>query len=146
MLNDSLRNLAKEFNCYTLKGHFPYKFINEKTLRYQGSVPAYNYFTGLTESEYKKLYLQNNDFSIKFESLKYLKSDLLALSEIMIKFANIIFKEYGLNITKLKIISGLSLYIYLSNFYNIDHNIMIIKGGIEKEIKKHIIFQNFSYF
>ena len=29
-----LRNLAKEFNCKELKGHFPYKFININNLKH----------------------------------------------------------------------------------------------------------------
>lgn len=138
MLNDSLRNLCKHFECHNIKGYFPYKFINYNTLMYCGQPPVYELFntTDLSLSDYNKLYPKNYEFSVKFETLRYLKLDLLALYEIMIKFSNIIFEEYGLNITKYKTISGLSLYIYLSNFYDINHNIIKIKGGIKKEIKK----------
>jgi hypothetical protein len=54
----------------------------------------------------------------------------------LIKFANICYDEFGVNITKHKTYSGLSFYIYLSNFYNIDYNITMIKGGVESEIRK----------
>jgi len=39
-----LRNLAKEFNCKELKGHFPYKFINLNNLDHKGELPPYDFF------------------------------------------------------------------------------------------------------
>jgi len=48
-----------------------------------------------------------------------------------------IFDEYHLNITNYKTYSSLGLAIFRSNFYNINNNkINIIKGNLEKEIRK----------
>ena len=58
------------------------------------------------------------------------------LLEVMEEFSKINHNEFGVNITSSKTISGLSLKIYLSNFYNRKFNIKEIKGGIEKEIRK----------
>lgn len=61
---------------------------------------------------------------------------MLSLLDILSKFAEIIFEQYGLNITSCKTISGLSFKLYISNFYNKNYNIKLIKGGVEKEIWK----------
>jgi len=47
-----------------------------------------------------------------------------------------VYEEYGLNITKFKTVSALSLQIYLSNFYEDKYDIKLIKGSLEKEIRK----------
>ena len=62
--------------------------------------------------------------------------DLLSLVEILLKFSKIVYEEYGLNITKFKTVSALSLQIYLSNFYDDKYDIKLIKGSLEKEIRK----------
>jgi hypothetical protein len=46
-----------------------------------------------------------------------------------------VYSEYGLNITEFKTISGLSLHIYLSNYYKQKYNIKLIKGNLETEIR-----------
>jgi hypothetical protein len=43
IIQGKLRNLAKEFNCKELKGHFPYKFININNLDYKGELPPYEF-------------------------------------------------------------------------------------------------------
>jgi hypothetical protein len=135
-LNYPLRKLAKEFSCEFEKGYFPYKFINKNTLFYIGKVPNLNYFTDLSSEEYNELFKDDFIYDVRNETLKYLNNDLLSLLEIMIKFANIIYDEFGINITESKTISGLSMNIYLSNFYDKIFKIKEIKGEIENEIRK----------
>jgi hypothetical protein len=75
-------------------------------------------------------------YDIKTETIKYLKNDLYALLEVVSKYSNFIFKNYGLNITKNNTLSGLALKIYLSSFYKYKKNFKIIKGNIESDIRK----------
>ncbi len=131
-----LRKLAKDFHCFFEKGYFPYKFVNKDTLLYKGVTPDYDYFTDLSMDEYKELFPYNYYYDVKSETMKYLNKDLSTLLEVMEEFSKIIHNEFGVNITSSKTISGLSLKIYLSNFYNRKFNIKEIKGGIEKEIRK----------
>lgn len=134
MIKGSLRVIAKSFKCDKQKGYFPYNFVNKESLNYVGSVPAKSYYNDLSLSDYNNLCLEfkNKNWSVKQESLKYLELDLLSLLEILLKFSKIVYDEYGLNITDFKTISGLSLHIYLSNFYENKYNIKLIKGSLEK--------------
>jgi len=100
-------------------------------------VPSINYYESLDLKDYNKLcsqYLENN-WSVKKETLKYLELDLRSLLELLLKFSEIVYSEYGLNITEFKTISGLSLHIYLSNYYKQKYNIKLIKGNLETEIR-----------
>nr|QWO71429.1 DNA polymerase [Termitomyces sp. K1Ac] len=131
-----LRKLALDFNCSVHKGIFPYKFINKSNLLYQGRLPDFEHFSNISYEEYKQLYPEDYKFDVKSETLSYLSKDLTTLLEIMENFANIIYTNFSINITSCKTISGLSLYIFLSNFSDFNLNIKEIKGGIEKEIRK----------
>lgn len=135
-----LRNLAKEFNCKDLKGHFPYGFININNLDYKGELPPYEFFSesmGLDEyNNWQSSIKERGFYDIKNEAKKYLKNDLYALLEVVSKYSNFIFKNYGINITKINTLSGLALKIYLSSFYKYKNNFKIIKGNIESDIRK----------
>lgn len=135
MLNEKLPDLCMSFDTQTKIRFFPNSFLTDNTLRYKGTTPLISFFKGIKESEYKKIFTELN-YSIPEEAKKYLESNLLGLKEVILKFAEIIFKEFGLNITKYKTISGLSLNTYLSNFYNLSKKVTIIKGDLEQEIRK----------
>lgn len=134
MLKSSLRELAINFNCETLKGFLSYSFIDISKIDYKGECPNMEDFPDITLKEYNKL--DKTNFYVKNETLKYLKADLLSLYQVMIKFAKLIFEDYGLCITNIKTISALSLQVYLSNYYKNNFNISVIKGFIDKEIRK----------
>ena len=142
LIPGKLRNLAKEFNCKELKGHFPYKFININNLEYKGDLPPYEYFSdsmGLDGYNNWKSSLKFKEiicYDIKEEAINYLKHDLYALLEVISKYSNFIFKNYGINITKINTLSGLALKIYLSSFYKHKNKFKLIKGKIESDIRK----------
>ena len=140
ILPGKLRNLAKDFNCKELKGYFPYKFININNLNYIGELPSYEYFSDSMEfndyMNWKKSFQDKYSYDIKKESIRYLKNDLIVLLEIMTKFSELNFNKFAVNITKNKTISGLSLKIYMSEFYKYDYNFKIIKGDVEREIRQ----------
>ena len=136
LLDEELIELVKYFAppCDNKVLPFPDKFATKVTLNYSGCVPEYKFYEKLTYENYKLIYVENYQFNFKDEAIKHLKLNLIALNEILIKFANIIFDEYHLNITKYKTYSSLGLAIFRSNFYNISDNpkINIIKGNLEK--------------
>nr|QWO71437.1 DNA polymerase [Termitomyces sp. T123] len=136
LLPNNLRKLAVDFNCSVEKGVFPYKFVNKENLLYKGVTPDFNYFTDLSFKDYNKLYPNGYLFDLKSECLNYLSKDLTTLREILEKFGQMVYSNFGINITSCKTISGLSLKIFLSNYYKLDYNIREIKGSIEKEIRK----------
>nr|QWO71426.1 DNA polymerase [Termitomyces sp. T73sscA] len=135
-LPNTLRKLALDFSCTVDKGYFPYTFVNKYNLLYKGKTPNVKHFTGLSEIDYIKLFPEGYNFDLKEECLKYLKKDLITLLEIMTKFSQSVYEHFGINITTCKTIAGLSLKIYLSNFYKLGFNIKEIKGRIEGEIRK----------
>jgi len=47
-----------------------------------------------------------------------------------------VYEEYGLNITKFKTVSALSLQIYLSNFYDDKYDIKLIKEVLKRNRKR----------
>jgi hypothetical protein len=138
MIKGSLRNLCKHFDCLVQKGYFPYRFVSSNTLDYVGEIPSIKYFDCLSLDKYNELSVgfKDKDWSVKMETGKYLELDLRSLHEVLLKFSNIVYNNYGINITDFKTISSLSLHIYLSNFYNIKYDIKLIKGRIEKQIRE----------
>jgi hypothetical protein len=135
-----LRDLVKEFKCKVLKSYFPYKFININRLNYKGNVPSKEYFLDSMNLEeynsFKKSFQDKGAYDIKNEAINYLKNDLYSLLELVTNYSKIIFKNFAINITKNKTLSGIALKIYLSSFYNSKYKLKVIKGGIEKEIRQ----------
>ena len=88
LLPNSLSKLSKAFNpSEYYKGIFPYSFVNESNLNYEGVVPDYVYFdkekvTSPSEDEYleyKQSFINNNkQWNLLDESSKYsVPKDLL---------------------------------------------------------------------
>ena len=75
-----------------------------------------------------------NKWSTKLESLNYLKKDLISLYEVMHKFNNDIFEQFGINISRIRTISGLAFLIFTSKFYKPKKSkIYFTYGSIEKK-------------
>jgi DNA polymerase type B, organellar and viral len=60
LLIGSLRNLSKSFNVETLKGIFPYTFVNENNIDYIGEIPNIKFFDGVPSLDYN-CYIENYD-------------------------------------------------------------------------------------
>lgn len=45
------------------------------------------------------------------------------------------FNKYSLNITNFYTLPGLSIAVFFSNYHNKDHNIKMVKGIVEKDIR-----------
>jgi DNA polymerase type B, organellar and viral len=136
----NLKDLGTVFNCEVDKGIFPYEFINEDSIVYKGNVPDFVFYSKyLSWEEYINL---KNSFDghlwdAKIQTLLYLEKDLLSLFEVIMKFKEIIFYKFGVNITRVRTISGLAFLIFTSNYY--DHKkipIHFTKGKLENFVRK----------
>lgn len=74
LIPGSLDSILKSFNCNIQKGYFPYSFVNENNLYYIGDKPSIKFFNNIQELKYNAMPIDN--WSLKKETLKYLKSDI----------------------------------------------------------------------
>lgn len=119
ILNSSLRDLAKSYECDSNKSYFPYKFSSEDNLFYIGNTPLKSYYDGISQTDYDKLYSDNWDF--KSETLKYLELDLETLYEVLTKANKRFFLDYEVDMTKSHTIPGMFIKSYLSIYYKKKH-------------------------
>ena len=124
ILPGSLNTLTKDFKVKYLKGYFPYSFVNENNLTYIGETPKINYFNSITVSDYNKIYSKDN-WSLKEETIRYIKNDILGLLEILEKFKKYLHIEHNLEMTEGLTISRLALNKYLK-YYLKDFKIPLI--------------------
>ena len=90
----------KSFECNIKKGLFPYNFVNKDNLFYVGDKPSISFYNNISNKDYDSILDLN--WNLEQETLKYLRSDVEGLLEIIIKFSHNIFNKYSLNITKYK--------------------------------------------
>ena len=118
LLNSSLNDLSIAFDTTIKKDIFPFKFLDQNNLDYNGSIPNISYFGDISPSEYDR-YLERfngNSWSFKQELIKYCETDCISLHEVLTKFSNLIWKNFKINITRYPTITGLAFAIYRSNF------------------------------
>ena len=69
ILPSSLINLAINYKVETLKGIFPYIFVNKNNLNYQGEFPSYLTFlqsaNDITENEYNNIRSEYSDSNLR---------------------------------------------------------------------------------
>ena len=137
LLPSSLKKLGSLFNCPLSKGVFPYNFVNENNINYKNTIPEDIYFTDISIEELNNYKSQlNGIWDCKNETLKYLSKDLDVLYDIMIKFSENIFRDYHVNITRIRTISGLAFLIYNANYYKSEEKpIFFSKGKLEEFIR-----------
>jgi hypothetical protein len=83
MLPGSLRALCSSFDVKSIKSYFPFNLSN---IFYTGVLPKFEYWTGISLSEYE-LFLERYtgvEWNFKEEALKYCKLDCQSLHEILI--------------------------------------------------------------
>ncbi len=76
------------------------KVISLIILFYVGDKPSISFYNNISNKDYDSILDLN--WNLEQETLKYLRSDVEGLLEIIIKFSNNIFNKYSLNITKYK--------------------------------------------
>jgi len=144
LLKDNLRNVLKSYECDILKGIFPYRFMSKEKLFYLGRKPELNFYDGIDLNEYKKIDSEN--WSAKEETLKYLRSDLNGLLEVMLKFSKTYYEKYHVNVTKYRTLPGLTFAMFTSNFYDEENTIKMVKGSLETDIRSSYFGGNVDVF
>ena len=67
-----------------------------------------------SNSEYKSKF--NNNWSIRYETIKYSIQDCIALHNVLINYNNLIYKLFNVNIINYPTLSSLALGIYRSKY------------------------------
>lgn len=144
----SLRNTCKQFGLEMEKGIFPYNFVNEDNLYYDGEAPEKKYWNN--ENEYSQyIEKENNKFNMKEYTEKYclLDSQLVyELAKIHLKscVGEINGKKY--NVTSSMTSANIALKMFCQVFLNeklyqspdkiIEKEKLAYKGGRTEKFKK----------
>ena len=134
LLPYSLRALCTTFNIITAKSYFPYHLTN---IFYKGILPKLENWSGIPLNEYEKLLKEYTgvEWNFKQEAIKYCKLDCLALHQILVKFNELIFKEFHINIDKSLTLPSLAMRIYKTH-YMPENSIYQILGNVESDIRQ----------
>jgi hypothetical protein len=106
LLPYSLRDLCKWVGVEHQKGYFPYGFVNESTLYYEGEPPDREYYVD------DNVFVGPGEFSVERETKKYLELDCKGLYEVLIKFQSMIFSKSQVDITEVNSVAGLAFRIF----------------------------------
>jgi len=135
ILKSSLDKLGKNFQIETLKSNFPHRFVNEVELDYIGTMPDFKYFDKLTLEEYDNMCKQNlGEWNLKDEAIKYCIQDCISLYQVMVKFNDLIFDRFGLNVNNCSTITRLAFDIFRAHYLK-ENTIPMIHGDIYDHIK-----------
>jgi DNA polymerase type B, organellar and viral len=135
ILIKSLRDLGHSFNVDIQKSIFPYNFVNENNLDYIGPIPDFKYFDGISSLDYN-CYIENyNIWNLKEESIRYCEIDCVSLYQIIVKFNELIFEKFKINIHKYPTLSSLAFAIYRTLFM-INNSIPQLSGQIANDIRQ----------
>lgn len=139
-LPGSLEELGISFNVPVIRHKFPHLFASKENLNYRGSLPELKYWNGINEFEYNALRFKKPydemTWDFKVESIRYCKSGLISLYDILKSKFDYIFLKYGVNILKSTTLSGLAMKIYRSNFMESHFRIPLLNGRTESDIRK----------
>jgi len=132
----SLRDLGQTFNVNIQKSIFPYTFVNENNLEYIGHVPDFKYFDGISKSEYFNYceIFKNKSWNLKNEAVKYCEIDCVSLFQIIIKFNELIYDKFNIDIHKYPTLSSLAFAIFRTHFLE-ENTIPQLTGQIAKDIR-----------
>lgn len=143
LLPGSLMNLSKSFKIETPKEIFPRKLFEKETFEadfISNTVPDYiKYFNNSEVSlddynNYCKQF-EGKIWSLQTETLKYVNIDCIALHQILIKFGNMIFNMWGVDIKHTPTLPALCFKIYRAK-YMPEKTIPIITGIPYRDIRK----------
>ena len=136
----SLDKIGKVFNLgKDGKKIYPYEFVNKYGIDYKGNVPSIKWFVNASNEDYNELINEYKDreWSVKEYTKLYVTSDVNILYNCLINFGKKVYNEFGVNITKRKTISGLTMLVYQSSFLNINKDkIAILPKSIDSIIRR----------
>ena len=134
LLPQSLRKLCIAFGVTTPKGYFPFLLTN---IFYTGILPKFEYWIGISLTEFNSLVTEYTGLTWNFqqEAIKYCKLDCHCLYEILVKFNELIFTHFNVNINLSLTLPALAMRIYKSQFMPKD-TIYQLLGNIERDIRE----------
>lgn len=112
LLPISLEKISLLFNL-NKKMIFPYKFINENTINYIGSVPDSSYFNSYCD--YENFLKFNLTFNVKEYTILYCFNDVF-ITYFFLENIFKILKKFKINIKKIMSAPSLSLNLFINNF------------------------------
>ena len=141
LLSHSLKDLGVVFNVEH-KGIFPHRFVNNKIgLNYEGPVPGFSFFDGISLQEYKNYQLkylnkikQSYLWNLKREIISYCEQDCRTLYQILSVFHEQVFTYFEVDFLKFSTLSSLSLGIYRTHFLLSNQQIPLIGGDMFKDL------------
>jgi hypothetical protein len=130
----ALRKLCVPFGVATPKGYFPFKLTN---IFYAGLLPAFESWVGISTSVYNTLFseFKNKTWNFRNEAIKYCKLDCKCLHEIIVKFNELIFNHFSINVHSALTLPSLAMRIYKSQFMPAN-TIYQLLGSVEKDIRE----------
>lgn len=134
MLPSGLKKLCDAFNIEEGKGIFPHEFVSEDKINYSGGKPSIKYYSNITIEEYNLI--KPHSWNLRDECIKYLIRDLESLMSVIIKFRDLVYNKYSLDICKHITIPSLALKIYRTFYYKNHYKVKIIDGNVYKDIKR----------
>ena len=137
LLPVALRNLCAAFDVSSIKGYFPFLFNVD--IHYEGAFPPFEYWkkSNISIQEHFELASSyaNKNWSFKEEAIKYCKLDCKALFEVIVKFNELIFKTFNVNVHKSLTLPSLAMKIFKSKFMPED-TIYQLGGQVEADIRQ----------
>ena len=129
----SLRKLCLAFSVDTPKGYFPFLLTN---IFYTGVIPKFEYWTGISLSDYTSLKNEHGKrmWSFEQEAIKYCILDCKCLHDVLIKFNELIFNYFKVNINSSLTLPSLAMRIYKSQFMP-ENTIYQLLGKVEQNIR-----------
>ena len=136
MLNASLRDLGESFRVVTQKSIFPYTFVNENKFKYNAWVPDFKYFD-VSKTEYLDYCneFKGKSWNLENETVRYCVNDCISLHEILVKFNELIFERFEINIHKFPTLSSLAFAIFRTHYLN-KNTIPQLSGAIARDIRQ----------
>ena len=134
MLPSSLKDLCKSFNNSKedSKSIFPFLLNN---INYQGSVPDYKYFSGISLEDYEN-YRKNfaKIWNFKEEAVKYCTTDCTSLYRILTKFNKLTFRKFKLNFTNYPTLPSLAFNLFTGKYLKRD-TVHMLTGEVADNIR-----------
>jgi hypothetical protein len=131
----SLFKLTKGFGVETLKSVFPFLFVNENNLNYNGQVPDIKYFNKINLEDYNNYISKfNSNWNLRNETIKYCEIDCISLHQVIYKFSELIFNLFGKNVHHYPTLPSLAFSIFRSNFL-FEKSIPQLSGKIANDIR-----------
>lgn len=106
-------------------------------INYTGELPSFEYWSDISQADYESLLSEFNEseWSFKNEAIKYCKLDCKCLFDVLVKFNELVFNKFNVNIHSALTLPSLAMRIYKSHYMPKD-SIYQILGNVERDIRE----------